>query len=138
MSDTIRPNKQRKSESGLLCFQFDVEHGADECGELEVTLGLSCGFIDGGLRVGVSATDVGELLFVAGLEVVVELQGFFGCVVVGNMTREFHQALNLRYGLAFFGCKVRVLACAFYALWLSCLENLRGAVACFLPAVLVL
>ncbi len=69
----------------VLGFEFGVEHGTDEGGELEITLGLACVFVDWGLRVGVFATDIGELLFVAGLEVVVELQGFFGRVVVGNV-----------------------------------------------------
>ena len=103
----------------FLGSDFSVYHGTDESGELEVTLGVPCGFIDEGLRVGVFATNVGELLFVAGLEVIVELQGLFGRIVVGNMAREFHQALNLRYGLAFFRCEVRVLDRTFYAFGLS-------------------
>ena len=57
----------------VLGFEFGVEHGTDEGGELEVTLGLAGAFIYWGLRVGVLATDIGKLLFIAGLEVVVEL-----------------------------------------------------------------
>lgn len=121
-----------------MCLDFGVEHGADEGGELEVTLGFSCGFVDGGLRVGVSATDIWELPLIAGLEVVVELQGFFRRVVVGDVACRFDDTLHLGFGAAFLGREVGVQARAFDALRLSGLENLRGAMARLLPAVLVL
>ena len=76
------------------------------------------------MRVGVSASDIGELLRVAGFVFVVELQGFFGCVVVGNMAGQFENALHFGMGLAFFGREVGVLACAFDALGPTCGEYL--------------
>ena len=119
-------------------FQFGVEHGTDESWELEVTLGLAGAIVDWGLRVGMLATDIGELFFVAGFVVVVELQGFFGRVVVGDVARHFHDMFDLCDGAALLGCEVRVLTRAFDALWLSGLEYLRGAVASLFPTVVVL
>ena len=125
------------NRGGLFGFEGLVEHGTDEGGELEVALGFACLRFDGGLRVGVFASDVGKLFLVAGFEVVVELQGFFGCVVVGDVARQFDDSFHFGMGLAFFG-RVRVLARAFDALGLTGSEYLRGAVACFTPAVVVL
>ena len=105
---------------------------------MEVTLGLVCSWVYWGLRVGVSASDVGKLFLVAGFVFVVEQQGFFGCVVVWDVARQFENALYFGMGLAFFGREVRVLACAFDALGLTGSEYLRGAMARFTPAVVVL
>ena len=108
----------------LSCFEELVDEGTDEGGELEVSFGVACLRVDGGLRVGVSASDIGELLRVAGFEIVVELQSFFGCVVVWDVARQFDDALNFGMGLAFFGREVRVLARAFDAHRLTCREYL--------------
>ena len=71
-----------------------------------------------------SASDVGELFLVAGFIFVVEQQGFFGRIVVGDMARQFDDAFHFDMGLAFFGREVRVLTCAFDALGLTCGEYL--------------
>ena len=89
------------------------------------------------LGVGLRATGVGELVKVAGLEVVVESKRLFVSVIVGDMAREFAHALHLRYGLPFLGREVRVQTCTLHAFWLSGIDNLCGAVAGFLPTVLV-
>ena len=112
------------NRGGLFGFEGLVEHGTDEGGELGVALGFAGVTVDRGLRVRVSASDVGELLRVASFEVVVELQGFFGCVVVWDAARQFDDAFHFGMGLAFFGREVRVLACAFDSLGLTCGEYL--------------
>lgn len=122
----------------VLRFKVLVDESADEGGELEVTLGLVCSWVYWGLLVEVSASDVGKLFLVAGFVFVVELQGFFGCVVVWNMAGQFENALHFGMGLTFLGREVRVLACAFDVLGLTGGEYLRSAVAGFTPAVVVL
>ena len=101
------------NRGGLFGFEGLVEHGTDEGGELEVALGFA------GMRVGVSASDVGELFLVAGFVFVVEQQGFFGRIVVEDVARQFDDAFHFCMRLAFFGREVRVLACAFDALGLT-------------------
>ena len=124
----------------LFVLRFDVlvNDGADEGVEGFVLFAFVSMWVYGCLRVGVSASDIGKLFLVAGFEVVVELQGFFGCVVVGDMSCQFDDAFHFGMGLAFFGREVLVLACAFDALWLTGGKYLRCAVACLTPAVVVL
>ena len=112
------------NRGGLFGFEGLVEHGADEGGELEVSFGVACSWVYLGLRVGVSASDIWKLFLVTGTEVVVELQGFFGCVVVGDVARQFDDAFHFGMRLAFFWREVRVLARAFDALGLTCGEYL--------------
>ena len=64
------------------------------------------------------------MFLVAGFVFVGEQQGFFGCIVVWDVARQFDDALHFGMGLAFLGREVRVLACAFDALGLTCGEYL--------------
>ena len=136
---TLIASGKLKVESGKLFggFQFEVEHGADEVGELGVAFGAASDGIERRLRIGFGAAgrDVsrgiggiwswavgaaGELGKVTFVEMGIECARFFEGVEVGDVVELLVEDLLLGE-----------------TVWLCGLEDLGGTQACLAPAVVV-